>query len=70
MLRDLGLLDVYDSSQCNIIEDLMVPCISNSASYIRGVGFFSSGWLQLAAKGIAQLIAKWGKGNIYRFAYS
>lgn len=63
MLRDLDLQDVYDSSECNLVEDLMVPCISNSISYIRGVGFFSSGWLRLAAKGVAQLIANGGKAT-------
>lgn len=63
MLRDLGLLDVYDSSECNLVEDLMVPCISNSVYYIRGVGFFSSGWLKLAAQGIAQLVAGGGKAT-------
>ena len=63
MLREIDLLDVYDSSECNLIEDLMIPCISNSVSYIRGVGFFSSGWLRLAAKGIVQLIANGGKAS-------
>jgi len=63
MLRDLDLLDVYDSSECNIIEDLMVPCISYSVDYIRGVGFFSSGWLKLAAKGITQLATNGGKAT-------
>jgi len=61
MLRDLGLRDVYDSAETNLTEDLMVPCISNSISYIRGVGFFTSGWLALAAKGIVRLASNGGK---------
>ena len=61
MLRDLGLRDVYDSAETNLTEDLMVPCIANSALYIRGVGFFTSGWLGLAAKGIVRLASNGGK---------
>lgn len=61
MLRDLGLRDVYDSAETSLTEDLMVPCISHSVSYIRGVGFFTSGWLGLAAKGIVRLASNGGK---------
>ena len=61
MLRDLGLRDVYDSAETNLTEDLMVPCIANSVLYIRGVGFFTSGWLGLAAKGIVRLASNGGK---------
>lgn len=61
MLRDLELYDVYDSAKTNLTEDLMVPCISNSILYIRGVGFFTSGWLRLATKGIVQLAMNGGK---------
>lgn len=63
MLRELGLEKVYDSADYNLIADLMIPCISNSSEYVRGVGFFTSGWLQYAAKGISQLAANGGKAT-------
>ena len=35
-----------------------------SSSYLRGVGFFTSGWLKLAAHGLTELIEKGGKARI------
>jgi superfamily II DNA or RNA helicase len=60
MLRSLPLEPVYDSAEKDIIRDLMVPCLAASTGYIRGVGFFSSGWLRLAAHGLAELVANGG----------
>ena len=64
MLRKLSLHPVYDSSEHNLINDLMIPLLQNSISYLRGVGFFTSGWLKLAAQGITELINKGGKARI------
>jgi len=61
MLKNLTLHPVYDSSEHDIIEDLIVPLLSSSIMYMRGVGFFSSGWLRLAAKGITSLIENGGR---------
>ncbi|MDD5210577.1 MAG: DEAD/DEAH box helicase family protein [Elusimicrobiales bacterium] len=52
MLRDLDLKSVYDSSENDLVSDLMIPLLKNSIRYDRGVGFFTSGWLRLAAKGL------------------
>lgn len=57
MLRLLALEPVYDSAEHDIIQDLMVPCLAESTTYLRGVGFFSSGWLRLASHGLAELVA-------------
>jgi superfamily II DNA or RNA helicase len=38
----------------------MVPCLAESTTYFRGVGFFSSGWLRLAAHGLAELVRNGG----------
>ena len=67
MLRELDLLPVYDSSEKDIVRDLMVPLLKNSNQYYRGVGFFTSGWLRLAAEGLVNLVEN---GGIARFVVS
>jgi len=64
MFRKLNLLPVYDSAEYSLINDLIVPLLQNSSSYLRGVGFFTSGWLKLAAHGLTELIEKGGKARI------
>lgn len=64
MLKNLHLLPVYDSADYDLVQDLMVPLLQNSTSYLRGVGFFTSGWLRLAAHGLSQLIENGGKAKI------
>ncbi len=64
MLKDLTLQPVYDSADCDLIQDLIIPLLQNSIFYIRGVGFFTSGWLQLAARGVHHLVNNNGKANI------
>ena len=56
MLTDLDLLPVYDSAEHDLVADLIVPLLMNSSSYIRGVGFFTSGWVSVAAQGIARFV--------------
>jgi superfamily II DNA or RNA helicase len=63
MLRKLNLLPVYDSSESDLVSDLLVPSLRNSNSYLRGVGFFTSGWLRLAAHGLAGLIENGGSAK-------
>lgn len=64
MLRDLNLKCIYDSSEHNLIQDLIVPLLRNSVRYYRGVGFFSSSWLRLASEGLLDLIKNGGEGKI------
>ena len=64
MLTNLNLREVYDSSDCDIVRDLQVPLLSNSTSYMRGVGFFTSGWLRIAAQGLQNLVQNGGTGQI------
>ncbi len=63
MLKDLDLRPVYDSAECSIVNDLMVPCLCNCTKYLRGVGFFTSGWLSLAATGIEALAKTGGQAR-------
>jgi superfamily II DNA or RNA helicase len=63
MLKELSLKTVYDSSKYNLVQDIQVPLLAESLIYYRGVGYFSSGWLKFAAKGILQLAQRNGKVN-------
>ncbi len=56
MLCDLDLLPVYDSSNYDLINDLQVPLLKNSSSYLRGVGYFTSGWLRLVVNGLKDFV--------------
>lgn len=67
MLRDLNLLPVYDSAEHDLVADLIVPLLQNSNKYLRGVGFFTSGWLRMAARGLVDLIET---GGIAQFVVS
>lgn len=61
MLKDIPIKPIYDSSECSIVNDFLVPVLSNSIEYWRGVGYFSSGWLSLTASGIEHIAEKNGK---------
>ena len=63
MLKELALLPVYDSSEKSIVDDLMIPCLCHSVEYLRGVGYFTSGWLTLAASGIESLARSGGRAR-------
>lgn len=64
MLPDIDLKCVYDSENCSLVDDLMVPLLAQSNAYMRGVGFFTSGWLKLASAGILRLIENSGVAKI------
>ena len=63
MLKSLSLLPVYDSSEYNLIQDLIVPLLTHSHEYLRGVGFFTSGWLRIASDGIVKLVENGGRAR-------
>ena len=64
MLRDLKLAPVYDSAECDLVQDLIAPLLAESREYWRGVGFFTSGWLRTACEGIVALVANGGAGRV------
>ncbi|MFA4835144.1 MAG: DEAD/DEAH box helicase family protein [Dehalococcoidia bacterium] len=64
MLRSLDLQPVYDSADHDLVQDLIVPLLANSQLYLRGVGYFSSGWLRLAVQGLSRLVENGGKAKI------
>lgn len=64
MLKDLNLHTVYDSSDCDLVNDLISPLLMHSKRYDRGVGYFSSGWLKLASSGLTGFAEKAGAARI------
>ena len=46
-----------DTSSSDLIQDFFVPALTASLRYDRGVGYFSSGWLRVAAAGMVQFAA-------------
>lgn len=64
MLKDLDLQPVYDSERYDLIADLQVPLLQQAKDYLRGVGFFTSGWLRLAAQGMADFVSGGGGARI------
>ena len=66
-LRDLDLPVVITTSTNDVIREFYVPALARSIRYDRGVGFFSSKWLQLAAEGLSSLA---DNGGIARLVVS
>jgi superfamily II DNA or RNA helicase len=64
MLRGLELHPVYDSAEHDLVQDLIAPLLGESHEYWRGVGFFTSGWLRMACKGIVKLVRNGGTAHI------
>lgn len=64
MLKELELLPVYDSEYFDLIRDLQVPLLSHANNYLRGVGFFTSGWLRLASQGMSKFVRDGGHSRI------
>lgn len=47
----------------DLIKDFFEPALKNSIQYDRGVGFFSSGWIKAAAKGLISFAHNGGKAR-------
>lgn len=61
MLNDLYLKPGYTTEKDKISEEFFNPCLSESISYDRVAGYFSSNSLKYLTKGIESLISKNGK---------
>lgn len=60
--RSLDLKLIYDNTiSNNIFEDLFNPLLSNAISYKRGVGYFTSSWLEMCARGLLKMAEEQGK---------
>lgn len=61
MLNNLSLKSVYSTNWDDIANDFYIPVLSESISYKRVSGYFSSAALSLFSKGIEELAQKGGK---------
>ena len=60
-LKNVKTKIVYDNSKDDIEKDLFIPLMNETKYYYRGVGFFSSKWIQIALEGINSIINNKGK---------
>lgn len=51
-LRDVAWSTFLTTSDHDLIADFFAPALTHAWRYDRGVGYFSSGWLRLAARGM------------------
>lgn len=63
-LKDLPIKHTYSSLEVDLVEDVIIPLLKRSIQYDRGVGFFTSGWLKEAAKGLLSFVKHNGKARI------
>jgi superfamily II DNA or RNA helicase len=59
--RSLDIKFIYDNATDHIFEDLFNPLLSHATSYKRGVGYFTSSWLEMCANGLLKMAEDKGK---------
>jgi len=52
--KNIDIPIILNTSSNDLVEDFFKPVLSNSIKYDRGVGYFSSGWLQINSIGMAK----------------
>ena len=62
--KELHLKDTYRTSDDDVINDFLVPCLSQAVMYKRAAGFFSSSALVKLSQGISGIINNKGKMNL------
>lgn len=60
-LKEISLKKAYDSDTDDILNEFYIPVLSQSISYKRLAGFFSSSSFAVAARGISRLVLNGGK---------
>jgi len=63
LLTDLTAPVTIDTSVHHLMAEFFVPALTASIRYDRGVGYFSSGWLRIAAQGMVQFAANGGRAR-------
>lgn len=63
-LRSLPTDRKLDTSTDQLMAQLYVPSLARSLSYDRGVGFFTSAWMRMAAAGLRGLAENGGVAQI------
>jgi superfamily II DNA or RNA helicase len=62
-LSTLAFPTVLDTSAADLIADFFIPALANAIRYDRGVGYFSSGWLRITARGMVTFAANGGRAR-------
>jgi DNA phosphorothioation system restriction enzyme len=62
-LKSIEWKNFYTTSGENLIKDFFEPALKNSIQYDRGVGYFSSGWIKAASKGLLAFAKNKGKAR-------
>lgn len=60
-LKELDLRNQYRSDRADLVQDFYIPCLQQSITYDRAVGFFSSTSLTIAAQGLNVFIQAQGR---------
>lgn len=60
-LNELNLRTTYRSVEDDILNEFYVPCLERSVIYKRAVGFFTSGSLAEAARGVVDFVKNGGR---------
>lgn len=63
MLNKGTFLATLNTSSNDLVKDFFIPMLSNSIKYDRGVGYFSSGWFRMAAKGMTEFAENGGQAR-------
>ncbi len=63
-LRELPPTPHFATSTHKVLELFYVPALCLATSYDRGVGYFTSNWLRLAASGLASFAGNGGRARI------
>lgn len=58
--QSLSLPQVINTSSTDFVSDFYEPLLSRAVEYKRGVGYFTTQWLQSAARGVTELAANGG----------
>ena len=59
--KDLNIGLVYETSTSDVNNKLVIPLLSDSKLYRRGVGYFSASWIKLVSTGLLNLVENNGK---------
>jgi hypothetical protein len=62
-LKQLDIPALLNTSANDLIRDFFAPMLAASTKYDRGVGYFSSGWLRVSAKGMVTFAENGGRAR-------
>jgi len=63
-LQELPTNPHFVTSTHKLLAEFYIPALSRAIAYDRGVGYFTSNWLRLAASGLAKFAGNGGKARI------